>query len=1030
MRPSSVDHTPDTRRIGHAFGKIEDRTISQKKTAIDEADKEVKDWIPIVQLKSQNHGFSQLQQKSDSNPSPAPLPTKDCSMSLAFEKMDERFGGMDTARDGTCDWLFRHSVYKDWAASSSGLLWIKGKPGSGKSTLLRFALSKFISDSLSQHNHTDIDDHPPPILLYFFFHGRGIELQKTLIGLFRTMLYQLLKEAPDSLQELVETYQDRCQSRGKPGKEWHWQLKELQDSLLHALLCVLKVRPVQLFVDALDEGGRQNACDAVEWFKLLLKRMSAADTSNSSFPCHVCFTCRHYPILSLDGGFQICVEHENGQDISTYVHDRLSSSRISPELIIQRANGVFLWCRLVLDKIIPGEMDGDGDIEKQIESTPPHLDDLYLNLIDTVDKEKRAISLRLMQWVCFSARPLTLDEMRWALVVSAQCPHPSLEQCESDTDYAPNNETLKRKLKRLGCGLVETVLSVEDEKVVEIVQFIHQSIKDFFSKVGLRAMTGDKTTSNTGIVDTSGSEKAIINVVSAAHYHISRSCLRYLGMEEFDESNMLFFGERDQLVRAFPLVQYAATLWEFHARETEESEQADILEYFSWPSDTMLEDWMRIRLLLNAHPRDRLPHNSSLMHVAIYSRLPGLLRALVQKALAVGFDIDLGDSGGDSPLLVAAQTGQENAIRLLLNTGEVDVNRQGRDDYTPLSWAASEGYVSIAKLLLGMEATNIHLEDSIGCTPLALAAINGSKVIAQALLDAGAVVDSKDHDGDTPLKAAAEHGNVEVVKLLLDTGDVDTKIEDRNGWTPLVWSARNGHDPVVRLLLRMGNPDVDHKDIYGRTALSWTAEYGHSTVVWTLVNVGKADINTKDDEGATPLSWAAREGQGTVVSVLLLHKEIDVDCKDCEGRTALFWAAKAGSEAVVRRLLETGKADANVTDKEGDTPLSVAAKKEHHGVAQLLRPLTATRPPLNERSNSISPNEEDNATEVGESPSVDGGSLTTAGDSYISVKDRFSAVDVSFAAVKNTRFVAAKDKDDNVVSSVEAPLAAISIQAA
>src|SRR4051812_1758529 len=63
-----------------------------------------------------------------------------CLQFLAFPEMDNRINTVDTAENGTCEWLFQHDVYKSWAACNRSLLWIKGKPGSGKSTLLRHAL--------------------------------------------------------------------------------------------------------------------------------------------------------------------------------------------------------------------------------------------------------------------------------------------------------------------------------------------------------------------------------------------------------------------------------------------------------------------------------------------------------------------------------------------------------------------------------------------------------------------------------------------------------------------------------------------------------------------------------------------------------------------------------------------------------------------------------------------------------------------------------------------------------------------------
>lgn len=117
-------------------------------------------------------------------------PLLDCMKSLAFPEMDHRSYNIDTAAKGTCEWLLRHETFVRWVRDRS-LLWIKGNPGSGKSTLLRHALSKLTADKF---------------LVLSFFHGRGVELQKTRLGLFRSLLHQMLEKVPEACVDLIETF--------------------------------------------------------------------------------------------------------------------------------------------------------------------------------------------------------------------------------------------------------------------------------------------------------------------------------------------------------------------------------------------------------------------------------------------------------------------------------------------------------------------------------------------------------------------------------------------------------------------------------------------------------------------------------------------------------------------------------------------------------------------------------------------------------------------------------------------------------
>jgi hypothetical protein len=299
--------------------------------------------------------MSQLLKKIEVQSLPEPSqPLQLCLKLLAFGEMENRLNQIDTATKGTCEWLLGHETYASWAACDRTLLWIKGKPGSGKSTLLRYALKNVVKAP-------SIGDKA--LVLSFLFHGRGSELQRTPLGLFRSLLHQVLKAVPDALPDLIDKF------REQQGEERQWDLGELQILFESSLPKVLGSRSVWLFVDALDESGKRNAINLVDKFKSLLQGLPS---TSSQF--RICFTCRHYPILDLGYGLEICLEHENEQDISTYVQARLPAQTSSmvpiqtsftvpatiPAAIIGRTSGVFMWARLVVDRVLTLWEEGSG----------------------------------------------------------------------------------------------------------------------------------------------------------------------------------------------------------------------------------------------------------------------------------------------------------------------------------------------------------------------------------------------------------------------------------------------------------------------------------------------------------------------------------------------------------------------------------------------------------------------------------------------------------------------------------------------
>ena len=95
----------------------------------------------------------------------------------------------------TCVWLLEHPKHCEWLGQGHGMLWIKGKPGAGKSTLLKHAL-----ETAERESKVDIT------LASFFFHSRGVPMQKNVLGLFRSLLHQILQKNRDLLSKFTSLY--------------------------------------------------------------------------------------------------------------------------------------------------------------------------------------------------------------------------------------------------------------------------------------------------------------------------------------------------------------------------------------------------------------------------------------------------------------------------------------------------------------------------------------------------------------------------------------------------------------------------------------------------------------------------------------------------------------------------------------------------------------------------------------------------------------------------------------------------------
>lgn len=360
--------------------------------------------------------------------------------------MDDRFHDIESPTKGTCELLLQHDMFKSRVPRDQSLS-VKGKPGSRKSTLLQYAIENL--EKTPSFRDRDL-------ILSFFFHGRGRnELQKTPLGLFRSLLHQILIRFPDAVPNIVANFQRWRDFVSNPGQKYEWRLSELLRFIKSSLSKILKSHSVWLFVDALDEGGGDNAVCTFSHVRSMLQTSSSKD-----FQIRICYTCRHYPVLDTGNAPSIRLGNKNQEDILKYLLDQLSvSDELTkfkiPSPIAMRADGIFMWVRLVVKSVLKLESKRKGlnKIEKKISSVPVDLYKLYNELVQSTDE--KSASLKLFQWICFARRPLTLDELRWAMLVDPDCQSQSLWDSKSTEEHVRGSKRMKGRVEVLSCGLAE-----------------------------------------------------------------------------------------------------------------------------------------------------------------------------------------------------------------------------------------------------------------------------------------------------------------------------------------------------------------------------------------------------------------------------------------------------------------------------------------------------------------------------------------------------------------------------------------------
>lgn len=141
-------------------------------------------------------------------------------------------------------------------------------------------------------------------------------------------------------------------------------------------------------------------------------------------------------------------------------------------------------------------------------------------------------------------------------------------------------------------------------------------------------------------------------------------------------------------------------------------------------------------------------------------------RALVQKLIQQGVNVNELDANSDAPLVIAAYKGYTDIVEQLLAAGAdvtaVDPGMQA----TALHAAAYAGRTEAARLLI---AYNIDIDKQgpyNGYTALHDAIWQNNVETAKVLIEAGANLNLRSKDGKTPLDFARSRNSKEMVALI------------------------------------------------------------------------------------------------------------------------------------------------------------------------------------------------------------------------------------------------------------------------
>lgn len=817
------------------------------------------------------------------NPDPYPIDTDtspDLRMRrilglLNFSHINFRKTTISSVHAKTCDWILLLPEYEQWlnheeVGRHGGFLWIRGKPGVGKSTLMKFIYMHMMKGDKPGHSLT----------IGFFFHARGVILERSTSGMLRSLLFQLLRGFP-SLLSIIEGV------KTIPGQLECPPLNSLK-TIFEIAIRSLGTKSLTCYVDALDECDEQQVVDMVQYFESL-----SGNNIELGIRFKVCFSSRHYPYIDVQAGIRVMLESQPGHtdDLAQYIQAklRIKNPAVLGKLqsqLIQKSAGVFLWVKLVVDILNKEARRGQFALQKKLSEVPEGLTNLFKDIISRDLEDMEDFKLSII-WILCANRSLRPDEYYHAI-------WSGLAMSDLADDKAPDmlaadpEDIVETSVISTSKGLAEIAKGASGT----VVQFIHESVRDFLIRdEGLYELWPDWA----------------MYWEVFCNETIKKCCNFYLNY------TLGISPPSPPQTYKFPCLEYATINVLHHAEVAAKAyPQNDFPAHFRFTDWRILWNSIPTRFVQTRFIQPRFSNNASMLFVVVSQGYSRLTRATMEnnplsiKYVLENMFIDPGEVsmsnyhrrqhhhpffaalGSHDPNTMAALLGSQTTIfhgfdimkapSFLVASASLSTH-----NHTPLTWAAEQGYTGFVTWALDAGVA-VNRLDSDNRSAISRAIGNGQVDTVRALIKHHADLEVGDHP-TLPLILATIHGHLETMAVLLDH-EVKADLRDFRGWTALLYAAYQGNEKGAKLLIEHG-ANVNEGTPEQRTSLILAAMCGNLEAAKLLISHG-ANVDHADKDGNTALMWAVRQGDDESIQIkqLLITHHANLELVNNKGKTA------------------------------------------------------------------------------------------------------------------------------------------------
>ncbi|KAJ7238153.1 hypothetical protein C8J57DRAFT_1566206 [Mycena rebaudengoi] len=718
-------------------------------------------------------------------------------------------------QEGTGTWLFEETQFKDWIASTGGVLWGHGIPGAGKTVLLSIAVD---------HLRTRFSDGDLGVACAYLNH-KETEAQSPaniLAGLWKQIIFQKPISADSPVQKLYLKHQE--QSTRPSADE------------VYSVLCsaVEECPKAYIVIDALDEYLEQQQ-------HILLKYLAALRPN-----INLMLTSR--PHIAPDTFFpslQALEIRATEADVRRYIIEQIqASTRLSkhvqsrPELhqeietkIMGNVDGMFLLAKLHTDSLTTKVTI--KAVQEALKNLPKDLEHTYneaMARIDSQCEDERNIAYLALIWVANAKRPLSTAELQEAIAIE-------LDSKSLDSDGI------------LDIALIVSVCAglLIIDIATGLVRLIHYMTQDYLNRI-----QGTK--------------------FPQAQTQITARCLTYLLFETFQKLP----DSRDDveaLLEKHSLLLYAFWNGLIHASGDAEKHLQQLIVEFCGQATKWKVVLHTVGSKIHYEPEKQPWQYPNWPQVAGNLWLAALfnLEYTAKYILAHARPITNKEKG--DCLVASSYYGYLDMVCLLIENG-ADVNAQSGEYGNALQAATANGHESVVCLLIEKGA-DVNAQDVTYGNALQAASACGNKSLASLLIEKGADINVQCGYYGNPLQAASAGGYESLASLLIEKG-ADINAQGGEYGSALQAASASGHESLARLLIEKGVNINVQGGVYG-SALQAVSAGGHESLACLLIENG-ADINVQGGEYGSALQAAWAHGHKSLAR-LLIAKGADTNVK-------------------------------------------------------------------------------------------------------------------------------------------------------